>query len=213
MNEPIKKRAWGDQVLSQHEQRALRERVLFETAAKLFNRFGFRGTSMSMLTSELGLTKGALYHYVKDKSDLLYKLNLHAARASREAHDRGVAGGSNGYERVHGIVQNYLSAALDSPTETFVLLEDDALSPEQSSEIIALRKALTADMRKEIAKGIEDGSITPCDPMLVSMTIVGSMAWMLKWYDPDQPMTKDQVSQGMADLLARMIAADPKPLQ
>ena len=212
MNEPIKKRAWGDQVLSQHEQRQLRERVLFETAARLFNRFGFRGTSMSMLTKELGLTKGALYHYVKDKSDLLYKLNIHAAKASREAHDRGVAEGKNGYERVHGIVRNYLLAALESPTETFVLLEDDALTPEQSSEIIALRKSLMGEMRKEIARGIEDGSITPCDPKLVSQTIVGSMAWMLKWYDPDREMSKDDVSRGMADLLSRMISSDPKPL-
>ena len=212
MNEPIKKRAWGDHVFSQHEQRALRERVLFETAARLFNRFGFRGTSMSMLTNELGLTKGALYHYVKDKSDLLYKLNLHAAEASKEAHDRGVAEGNTGYERIHGIVRNYLLAALESPTETFVLLEDDALSPEQSGEIIALRKALMGEMRKEISRGIEDGSITPCDPKLVSQTIVGAMAWMLKWYDPEREMSKDDVSRGMADLLSRMISSSPKPL-
>lgn len=213
MEKPAKKRAWGDQVLSQHEQRELRERVLFETAARLFNRFGFRGTSMSMLTKELGLTKGALYHYVKDKSDLLYKLNLRSAQSSREAHDRGVEEGKNGYERVRGIVRNYLLAATESPIETFVLLEDDALSPEQSQEIIALRKQLISEMRHEIARGIEDGSITPCDPKLVSLTIVGAMAWMLTWYDPDQPMSKEQVSSGMADLLSRMIAADPRPLQ
>ena len=213
MNKSVKKRAWGNQVLSQHEQRELRETVLFETAARLFNRFGFRGTSMSMLTNELGLTKGALYHYVKDKSDLLYKVNLRSAHSSREAHERGVAEGRNGYERVHGIVRHYLLAATESPIETFVLLEDDALSPDQAQEIIKLRKALITDMRREISAGIEDGSITPCDPKLVSLTIVGAMAWMLQWYDPEQDMSKEEVSSGMADLLSRMIAADPKPLQ
>jgi len=67
--------------------------VLFETAARLFNRFGFRGTSLSLITKELGLTKGALYHYVKDKSDLLYQLNLRSAHASRLAHERSVREG------------------------------------------------------------------------------------------------------------------------
>ncbi len=67
-------------------------------------------------------------------------------------------------------------------------------------------------MRKEISLGIEDGSITPCDPKLVSLTIVGAMAWMLTWYDPEKQMSKEDVSKGMADLLSRMIAADPKPL-
>lgn len=168
---------------------------------------------MSMLTKELGLTKGALYHYVKDKSDLLYQLNLRSAHSSRRAHERGVAEGSNGYERVNGIVRHYLLAAMESPIETFVLLEDDALSAEQRSEIIELRKTLLADMRQEIAAGIKDGSITDCNPKLVSLTIVGAMAWMQTWYDPAQPWTKEEVACGMADLLSRMVAADPKGLK
>ncbi len=209
---PPKKRAWGDDVLSQHEQRELREKVLFETAARLFNKYGFRGTSMTMLTEELGLTKGALYHYVKGKGDLLYQLNLRAARASKIAHDSAVAEGSNGYERVHGIIRNYLEAAARSPIDTFILLDEAGLAADQRDEIVELRKWLSMDMRHQIEIGIEDGSIAPCDPKLASLTIIGAMAGMLQWYERDKAWSEEHVASAMADLLGRMIAANPKPL-
>lgn len=205
------KPAWGENIQSNEEQRQAREAILFETAARLFNRYGFHGTSMAQLTEELGLTKGALYYYVKDKSDLLYQLHIRSARATRIAHDRGVAEGHNGYERIHLIVKHYIKTVTTSPTETFILMEDGALKPEQAAEIRNLRKQLEYDLRKCIQEGIDDGSIMPCDPKMASFAIVGAMAWVSKWFDPGMSWDADQVSLGMAQLLSRMIAANPVP--
>lgn len=206
---PKSKPAWGENIQSTEEQRQAREAILFETAARLFNRYGFHGTSMAQLTEELGLTKGALYYYVKDKSDLLYQLHIRSARATRLAHDRGVAEGSNGYERIHLIVKHYIETVTTSPTETFILMEDGALKPDQAEEIRNLRKELEYDLRKCIQEGIDDRSIMPCDPKMASFAIVGAMAWVSKWFDPGLSWTADQVSSGMAELLSRMIAANP----
>lgn len=206
-----KKKAWGDQVQSTEEQRELREAILFETAARLFNQYGFHGTSMAHLTEELGLTKGALYYYIKDKSDLLYQLHLKSAEATRLAHERGVSEGRNGYERIRGIVRHYVKTVTTSPTETFILLEEGALEGPRAQEIMGLRKALELDMRHQIELGIQDGSIAPCNPKLVSFALVGAMAWITKWYDPAEGWTTDQTSQAMADLLSRMISANPVP--
>jgi TetR/AcrR family transcriptional regulator len=116
---------------------------------------------MSRLTEELGLTKGALYYYVKDKSDdLLYRLHLKSAEAAERAHARGAAVGTNGYECVTSVIRHYVEALAKSPTETFILLEESAL-----------------------AASLEDGSISPCDVKLTVFIIVGAMAWLSKWYD------------------------------
>ena len=204
-----RKPAWGEDVQSTEEQRAIREAILFDTAARLFNRYGFHGTSMSLLTEELGLTKGALYYYVKDKRDLLYRLHLKSIEAIRNSYDRGVREGSNGYERVHGTIRNYVSAVTSSQTETFVLLEEGALTPEQTAEIVSKRKKLDHELRDQISAGIADGSIAPCDAKLVALTLVGAMAWVSKWYDPEDEWSSTHVSEAMADLLGRMIRAAP----
>ncbi len=204
-----KRKSWGDDIDGSKTMRPERERVLFETAARLFNSHGFHGTSMSQLTSELGLTKGALYYYVTDKSDLLYKLHLKSIAATKQANDRGIAEGRNGFERVKLIIQYYVEALTRSQTETFILLEKGALKPEQARDIMKRRKELEAELREQIAGGIADGSIIACDPKLAAFTLVGAMAWVSKWYDADGEWTPDQIARSMAEMLTRALAVQP----
>jgi TetR/AcrR family transcriptional regulator len=204
-----KKPAWGESVQSTEEQRARREKILFETAGKLFNQYGFHGTSMSQLTEALGLTKGAIYYYVKDKSDLLYQLHLKSIEATRRSNARAVEEGRNGYERIRAIVRNYVESVTRSNTETFILLEDGALKPEQAADIVEKRKELEIFLRDQIQAGVDDGSIVPCDPRMVSFALVGAMAWVTKWYEPDGPMTSEDVATAMSDMLSRMVSATP----
>lgn len=206
---PRPKKAWNEKVDGASGRRAVRESILFETAARMFNSYGFHGTSMSQLTQELGLTKGALYYYVEDKSDLLYKLHIKSAEATRRAYEAGVAEGRTGYERVHGIVRHYVAAVTASPTETFILVEKDVLNPEQTADIVKRRKQLELDLRGQITKGIDDGSIVPCDPKLATFILVGAMAWVSKWFEPDRDWTPDQIADAMADMLMRSIAVTP----
>ncbi len=203
------KMAWKEKVDGASGRRAVRESILFETAARMFNSYGFHGTSMSHLTQELGLTKGALYYYVEDKSDLLYKLHIKSAEATRKAYEAGVAEGRNGYERVRSIVRHYVAAVTVSPTETFILLEKGVLKPEQAEDIVQRRKQLEFDLRSQITKGIDDGSIVPCDPKLATFILVGAMAWVSKWFEPDGDWTPDQIADAMSDMLMRSIAATP----
>lgn len=204
-----KRRSWGDDIDGSKTMRPERERVLFETAARLFNSHGFHGTSMSQLTSELGLTKGALYYYVSDKSDLLYKLHLKSIEATKKANQRGIAEGRNGFERVKLIIQYYVEALTRSQTETFILLEKGALKPELAQDIMRRRKELESELRDQISAGIADGSIVPCDPKLATFTLVGAMAWVSKWYDANGNWKPDQIARSMADMLMRTLAVEP----
>ncbi|MGD8703852.1 MAG: TetR/AcrR family transcriptional regulator [Desulfosarcina sp.] len=45
-------------------------RLIIETAAPIFNKKGYTGTSMADLTSAAGLTKGSIYGNFKDKDDV-----------------------------------------------------------------------------------------------------------------------------------------------
>ena len=51
-------------------------RFIIETAAPIFNKKGYAGTSMSDLTAATGLTKGSIYGNFKDKNDVA----IHAFR-------------------------------------------------------------------------------------------------------------------------------------
>src|SRR5450759_732708 len=84
------RRLWNAPAPSRQARRELKEEVLYETAARWFNKHGFHGTSLADLGSELGITKAALYYYVSDKSELLYRLHVRSLRAARGARDKAV---------------------------------------------------------------------------------------------------------------------------
>ena len=52
---------------------ALTTQFIIETAAPIFNKYGYAATSMSTLTKVTGLTKGAIYGNFKNKEDLAIK--------------------------------------------------------------------------------------------------------------------------------------------
>jgi len=198
--------AWASRVPGRRTQRELREEVLYETAARWFNSRGYHGTSLSDLAKELGITKAALYNYVSNKRDLLYNVHVRSLQAARAAQQRAAAE-RTGLDRVRKMIFNYVAAITESPTVTFILLEDGALAPQQAEEILAARRALDHEFRSWVAAGIRDKSILPCDPQLVSLLVTGSMAWVTKWYDPKGPWTGEQVAEAMSALVARMLSS------
>jgi len=52
---------------------SLTTQFIIETAAPIFNKYGYAATSMSTLTKVTGLTKGAIYGNFKNKEDLAIK--------------------------------------------------------------------------------------------------------------------------------------------
>lgn len=196
---------WSERVPTREQQRSVKEEVLFETAARWFNRHGFHGTSLSDLATELGITKAALYHYVRDKSELLYRLHLRSLEAAEAARHRAIEEGTTGLEKIHLIVRHYVFAITSSPTFTFVLLEDGALTPEQSREILKRRIWLERDLRDLIASGIRDGSVTPCDPKFVALMVGGAMNSIAKWYRPGGDWTGEQIASELSRMLSRML--------
>lgn len=197
--------AWRDRVPGPRTQREIKEEVLYETAARWFNRHGYHGTSLSDLAKELGISKAALYNYVEDKRELLYNIHKRSLRASMVARDRA-AKEKTGLEKVRKLIYSYVSIIIASPTETFILLEDNALSPEQAEEILNVRRALDLELRQWITEGIVDESITPCNPKLVALMIIGGMAWISRWYDPNGKWAGEQVAEAMSIYYARMLS-------
>jgi len=57
---------------------------ILEAALRTFARYGFKKTTLEDIAGELGMTKGNLYLYVKDKRDLYEKSVAHAFREWQE---------------------------------------------------------------------------------------------------------------------------------
>src|SRR5437762_13915426 len=92
--------AWGDALPNLTELAEIKRSTIVRAAAQCFNRAGFQGTSMDDIASRLGVSKAALYRYVKNKHELLFASFNLAMDSSFTNLDRGDREGGNGLEKL-----------------------------------------------------------------------------------------------------------------
>jgi AcrR family transcriptional regulator len=72
-----------------HDARAarteLRRTEIFRSLGLVLQERGIAGISMGEIAHRLGMTKGSLYYYFKDKDDLLYQCHMRAMEVSLRA--------------------------------------------------------------------------------------------------------------------------------
>src|SRR5437879_9505192 len=189
--------AWGNALPSRSERAELKRNSIFREAARCFSRAGFHGTSMDDIVERLGVTKAALYRYVPNKHEVLFATFNLAMDSSFANLDRGEKEGSNGLEKLRIALRGYLEDLIGKLGHPVVLLEDSALLPDQSRALIRRRDEAERRFRKLVKEGIEDGSITPCDPKLAVFALLGAINWVPKWYRDDGEWTAAQVAESL----------------
>jgi len=201
--------AWKGVVPSADAQFVAKRQALLREAASSFNRKGYHGTSLTDIAQKLGVSKAALYTYVKSKDKLLYFCHDAAMDAALESLRQARAAGGSSLDQFCSTLRNYLMQIMSNDACYVVLLEEHALAPHEVEQIVARRDQFEAELRGLVAAGIVDGSVTPCNPKLAVFAALGAINWVQKWYVPGGAWTGDQVATALVQLLERMLSAKP----
>lgn len=187
---------------------AKRQAILREAAAS-FNRSGYHGTSLTDIAQTLGVSKAALYTYVKSKDELLLHCHETAMDAAGESVRQAREAGGSALDQLCGTLRNYLRMIMSNEACYVVLLEEQALQPDHVKQIVERRDRFEGELRGLVAAGILDGSIAPCNPKLAVFAALGAMNWVQKWYVPGGAWSGEQVAVALVQLIERMLAARP----
>jgi TetR/AcrR family transcriptional regulator len=203
--------AWKNVVLSRAEQKSLKREALLREAAAAINRKGFHATSLEDIANSLGVSKAALYYYFPNKQKLLMACFEKVMEAAFESLEEARRIAPNGREKLKLALQLYLRRMIDEMSCCVIVTEEHSLLPEDRVPHVAARDRYETELRRLVQEGIDDGSIVPCDPKLVTFALLGSMHWVPKWFSHEGEWSSTQLSTAMMDLLERAISTDPKP--
>jgi AcrR family transcriptional regulator len=176
-----------------------REEILAR-AAELFARQGYTATSMNQVALACGVSKPSLYHYVRDKYQLLVEIaEDHMGRLQAlvaRAEGRAV----EPQARVRELIVSFLEAYADAQAAHRVLTEDvkflepadrDRVLKSQREVVAAFAEAI-ADMRPELRASDLHKPLT--------MLLFGMMNWMFTWLQPGGKLTHAAMAPIVADL-------------
>jgi AcrR family transcriptional regulator len=199
--------AWKNVVLSRDEQFALKRAALLRQAARAFSAHGYHDTSLDDVAKALGVTKAALYYYVKNKQEILFECHMQAQDLGVAALQFSEENGRTGRDKILLLATKYIELITSEMGSFAVLTEFDALDAGNRTVISRRRDKFDQQFRTLVNRGIADGSIRPIDAKLTVFFFMGAINWMTRWFSPDGPLTGKEIARHFADLLDKAISA------
>jgi TetR/AcrR family transcriptional regulator len=200
---------WGNAVPNREQQQELKRQAIIREAARIFSRRGCHGATLDDVADRLGVTKTALYRYVRNKNDLLFACHEEAMEIADRTLTEGERTGRTGLEKIQHGMRAYLAEMIGELGVPVLILEENALQGEEAEKIYALRDAYETRMRALVEEGIADGSILPVNPKLAMFMLLGAIHWVTKWYKPEGVWSAEDVSDALIELATRSFAAHP----
>lgn len=191
-------------------RRALVENEIFEQASRLFAERGFSGTNLGDIAEAMGITRPALYYYVKSKDDLLARLVEQitegpAAEIEAVAADSGLDPAS----RLRRIARLITLQRADRPNRFQLLLRSEAdLPPTVAEAHRAAQRATLRHLIEVIDEGVLKGQFRPVETRTAALAVAGMCNWVAWWYHPGgerDPSEKDAAATQIAELAVAMV--------
>ena len=161
--------------------------------------------TMRDIADRLGLVKGNLYYYFKNKQDILYHCHVKCIAISLAALDEVSAMDLPPAEALRSLLVKHIRNITEDAYGGVLLTDLESLTPAQRKRYVAMRDRFEDGVRKMIRGGIADGAFAPQNVDLAGITILGAINWIPKWYRPDGPMSSAEIADRIADQLIRSL--------
>ncbi len=180
-------------VFDKRRDHDIKREAVLHIAAEMFNKRGYAATSLDEIAKHFGISKTALYYYVKSKPVLLqmcYELTLNLCE---EIMREVLESEATGIEKIEAYFRGVIGGILK--TGPVAIVHEFATLPEAAFDSIHKRaRGLDSDLASIIEEGIADGSIAEVPPKLTELILMGANNWIQRWYNPDGEKTTQEVA-------------------
>ncbi|GAA0936254.1 TetR/AcrR family transcriptional regulator [Pseudonocardia zijingensis] len=191
-------------------RRELVENELYEQATRLFAERGFAGTSLQDIADALGITRPALYYYVKSKDELLARLVTEVTNGPLDELTALVARGLDPVATLRGIVEVLVGRRAGQPERFRLLIRSEAELPEELAEAYDQgRRAVLKTIAGVIDDGAHAGVFRPVDARVAALGVLGMCNWVAWWFHPGGRYSAEGVIEQLADMaVAALVRPD-----
>lgn len=198
---------WNNNLLNQDDVYRMKRAAVIREAGRAFSKKGYHNTSLDEVAKILKVTKAALYNYVRDKQEILFECHKLALDLGDEAVNYAQAHGKTGLEKLRLFMMRYIELITSELGSCAILIDVDALRPEDRQRIVARRDGFERRFARMIKEGIADGSVAPIDTKLAIFTFMGTINWIPRWYSPEGPLSGAEIARKLTSLLLEGMAA------
>jgi AcrR family transcriptional regulator len=178
-----------------------RRQTIIDTSARVFAQGGYHGTGIAELCEANDLGKGALYHYIGSKEELLVAITDLVMDEVLACVDRVAASGGAAPQRLRELGAEYLDILVRYPDHVWVLLHEfPALTGDRATEFHKRRHVFESAVESIIREGIKAGAFRKAEPRVAALAWLGMHNHAYLWLHPDGKWSARDVAASFADL-------------
>ncbi len=190
---------------------------IVRTALALFAQNGYDGTSLKAIATQVGVSTPALYWHFKSK-DEIYLTAIEKMLTDFLDAVRGAVHSPEPLPRFREFVSAHVRYQLERRDEAGIYAQmvgmrhlAASLPDEHRAAIISLQRSYLSELREILLAGRDDGTFSFTDVRATAFAVTTLCEYVHTWFNPDGPLSIDQVVQLYADLAVRMVGAEPGP--
>jgi TetR/AcrR family transcriptional regulator, cholesterol catabolism regulator len=185
----------------------VRRQAIIDTSAHLFARQGYHATGITELCTANDLGKGALYHYIGSKEELLAAIHDRVMDEVMAGADRVAKAGGKPSDQLAMLGDELLDVIHRYPDHVWVFLHEfPALTGERAEQFRVRRRAYERRVESVVRAGVEAGEFRDVDPWLTARAWLGMHNYTYLWLKPGGRLSARAVANPFAEIFMRGIA-------
>ncbi len=177
--------------------------AILKSAAKLFRKKSFAGTTVKDIAEDAGIQQGSLYYYITSKEDVLFEIINHILEDAITKFKEILTLELDPPQKLILAIKTHIGFVAEHQDEMAIAIETtEALSPDRF-RIVEDKRDLYVDMFEGIIReGIEKGYFRKdlFDPKIVTFALLGMCNWVVKWFSSSGRLKPYEISDIFADL-------------
>ncbi len=187
------------------KQFATKRRAVIRSAGQAFRRRGYHNTSMTEIAKTLGLSKAALYYYVKNKEEVLFECHLMAYDAMDEILRKKPVENKNALDYLQTLYIDFVGLLTQSGVS--LLTDVDSLNGDNKASVLERRNKIERKIIHLVKKGQKEGSVRQGQARLIVFFFMGALNWLNAWYDASGRIAGEEIARHFGTQMRAGIAA------
>ena len=197
--------------LSQHSRKwQARRDAIVDTSARLFARRGYHATGITELCQANDLGRGALYHYIGSKEELLVAIHDQVMDEVMTCAARVAATGGSASAQLAMHGAELLDVIHRYPDHVWVFLHEfPALTGERGAQFRDRRRAYEECIEAVLRAGVESGEFRELDPWVTARAWLGMHNYSYLWLHPGGRLSARDVASPFVEIFLHGITRAP----
>ena len=176
----------------------------------MFAQRGYHATGITELCAANGLGKGALYHYIGSKEELLAAIHDRVMDEVMLGADRVARTKGSPSTQLAELGDELLDVIHRYPDHVWVFLHEfPALTGERSEQFHQRRREYERRVEAVLEAGIDSGEFRAVDPRLTALAWLGMHNYTYLWLKAGGRLSARDVAKPFAEIFIRGIADGP----